>query len=146
MTTALQLITDAFSMCGILSAETPLNSSQSADGLRIMNNILKRWNVTGKLIGVPTVAAVSDTIKCPDYAESAIITAIAVRLCGEYGIDVTPSLATDTNESFEDMIIASINFSQMKPPSTLPRGSGNRRLSSGYAENIFSDKTDQENF
>jgi hypothetical protein len=125
MTTALQIIKRAFAKVGIRAAETPLQASEINDGVDVLNDMLATWGATGVLKGVDPVMNATDEVKAPRYAIWAIKANVAILIAGEYGIEVSRSLANDATSSLAQMLSVEIDMTNMPFPSTLPRGSGN---------------------
>jgi hypothetical protein len=124
-TTALTIIKRAFSKAGIRAAETPLQASETQDGLDALNDLLAEWDAASVLKGVSPVEAVGDIVNAPRYAMGAIKSSLAAKIMGEYNKPMNATLAADISSSYNLMIQASTNLEELNYPSTLPLGSGN---------------------
>jgi hypothetical protein len=146
MATARHIIERAFSKIGIRAAETPLQASEIEDGRDVLNDLLKSWDATGTLKGVPPVDDVENVLEAPPYSHWALKANVAILLAGEYGIVVSQAIANDAVKSLAEMVKASINLRDIKFPSTLPRGSGNSgAYRVGYEREFFAED-DNPNF
>jgi len=146
MSTATSIINRAFSKATIKPAETPLSASELADGLDILNDLLSEWAATGILKGVAPVSVVGTDIQEPRYATGALKASIALKLCGEYGIKVSPALLQDVKDSTQNMIAASIDLQHLPPPANLPVGSGNRYSYGAEYDREFFPEIGKRNF
>lgn len=125
MTTALKIITRAFSKAGIRPAETPLTDAEIEDGLDVLNDMLSSWSSTETLTGVEQIEDVNDETLIPRYAEWAVKANLTIMLASEYQIPVTQGMAHDATYSKSEMVKARLNLLEIDYPPTLPIGSGN---------------------
>lgn len=125
MSTALHIITRAFSKAGLRTAESPLTADEVEDGRDVLNDLLASWNANDVLTGVRLIEDVDNDTLIPREAEWAVKAKLATLLAGEYGVTVAPALAADVTESMRSWLIAKMNLSDVSFPDTLPRGSGN---------------------
>ncbi len=132
MTTALHIIERAFSKAGVRASETPLEPSEVQDGLDALNDMLSTWDATGMLKGVFPVEAVESIVNVPRFAEWAIKANLSLILAGEYSKTVTPAMINDATQSRNGMVVALVDFDDIKLPETLPTGSGNKTR--GYGD------------
>ena len=147
MTTALKMISRAFSKAQIKPAETPLTASEVEDGLDVMNDILAHWDANGTLKGVPLLNDINDRVACPRYAERAIKASIAIMIAGEYNVPVTQAMAEDVYSGVSAMIAAGNTLSiDIEYPDTLPVGSGNRDDYYTYVDDNFFPNNTKLNF
>jgi len=146
MATARKILERSFSMAGIRAAETPLTAAEIADGLDLMNDLLSLWDATGTLKGVAPVMGADDEVNADRHELYAIKSNVAIGLAGEYGIPVNQSLAHNANTALSGLVSANINLRDIKYPSTLPVGSGNRdEFGTGYDRDFFPEN-EKENF
>jgi len=143
MTTAQVLIDGAFEEIGVKAAESPLTDAMAQKGLRKLNNILNEWNATGILVGIEPVYDLSTDLLEPDYATGAIEAQVGVRLAGQFGQQVSQSLAVQATAGY-NTLIATAPPLKVAYPSTLPKGSGNRRYYENYYD--FFPEQDERNF
>lgn len=126
MATALHIIERAFSKAEIRASETPLEASEVQDALDLLNDMLSEWDNTGLLKGAEPVDSIDSVVDVPRYSEGAIKANLAIRLAGEYGKEVTQSMAFNATDSVANLVKASVNFADVSFPATLPVGSGNQ--------------------
>ena len=143
MITALKIIERAFAKCGIRAAETPLQASEVADGLDILNDLIASWGATATLKGVDPVKNATDNVNAPRHSWRALKANLAIEIATEYGIEVSQGLAFNASNSLSEMVKAEIDLRNINFPSTLPMGSGNY-FGSGYDD--FFPEDQAENF
>lgn len=102
-----------------------MTDGEIADGLDILNDIIKEWTAIGILTGVsPTYDSDVDLME-PDYATAALKSQVGMKLIVEFGYDGDLSVAAaDANQSYHNMLIAKPKI-PIVYPDTLPKGSGN---------------------
>lgn len=125
MTTALKIIERAASKAKIKSAGEPLTDGEIADGLDVLNDVIKQWTAIGILTGVsPTYDSDTDLME-PDYVTPALKSQVGMLMIVEYGYDGDITVAAaDARQSYHNMLIAKPKRAIVHPD-TLPRGSGN---------------------
>ena len=146
MATARKILERAFSMMGVRAAETPLEASEVNDGLDVLNDLLALWDSTGVIKGVAPVADVDDVVIAPRQALPALKANVALQLAGEYGVQVTQSLAHAATDSLAQLVTSTIQLDTVDLPGTLPRGSGNRRDCEDYLGQDFFPGGKKSNF
>lgn len=125
MATANDIITRSFVRSGILGDGSALTASESQDGLSMLNDMLSEWESSGVILGFSTLADITDNVRIPRGANSAVIDALAIRLAPEYSRPVSPALLKSADDSYRNMLNMIVNLSDVDFPSTLPLGSGN---------------------
>ena len=144
MATANDLIAKAFTKAGIRAAETALEADEVQDGLDELNNMLAEWQGLYQLGGSP-VADVSDEVRIPRYADSAVIYSLAVRLAPEFSRPVSPALAATASTAFKNMLNNKVIIGDVDMPSTLPLGTGNE-CNDGASDSRFFPQKSKSNF
>lgn len=88
MATASDIVTRALRTLRVISSgETP-TADESSDGLTALNDMLAAWALDGIDLGHITLAS-SDTLDVPDMHLQTIRLALAERLAGEYGAELS---------------------------------------------------------
>ena len=140
MATANDIISGALRKLGITASETPLTSSEIADGLVELNNLGASKNL------FPPVSNASDTVRVPRALEGALMTVLAERLVVDYAnLQLSPSLEKQIIQAWNDIWRVTNGDIKVKFPNTLPMGSGNY---DGYYlwDSIFFNETSEINF
>lgn len=140
MATASDIVSGALRKLGITASETPLTSSEIADGLIELNNIGASKNL------FPPVANASDTIRVPRALEGALMIVLAERLIVDYSnMTLSPTLEKQIAQAWNDIWRVTNGSIKVKFPNTLPTGSGN---TDGYYlwDYVFFNETSEINF
>ena len=85
MTTASEIITDAFLLIRSNDPGEELEEYDFAQGKRVLNRMLRRWEANGISLGWQDIDLPIDVIQAPPEAEEAIIYNLAVKLRAIYG-------------------------------------------------------------
>jgi P22 tail accessory factor len=143
-TIAKKIIERAFSKAGIKTAEEPLTATEIVDGLEELNDLIESWNGDETLDGVPLVDDPDDEIKCTRQQAAALKANLTPILASEYEMPVTQSMIIDADDKLNSLIAATLDFTKIPYPSTLPMGSGN---DTGYGiDNEYFDDDKERNF
>lgn len=144
MATANKLISRAYEESGYKSSEIPLESEDIRIGFDVINDMLSEWEPLYHL-GFAPLADDSDEVRIPRAADSAVIYALAVRLCSVNKIPVPISLASNADTSMRNMLTSVITIGDVEYPDTLPTGSGNN-CDSTYLDDRFFPENSTKNF
>lgn len=144
MATANDIIVRALTRIGIRASETSLQADEIQDGIDLLNDMLIGWEEAGYNLGFSPVAGASDEVRIPRGAKGAVIDHLALRMAPEYSRPVSQALAGSAVLSFNNMIAATINLSDVDMPATLPLGSGNH-CDDGDDRRFFT-QSDEVNF
>src|SRR5690349_10371994 len=85
MATNLQTIERAMRLCGVLDIEESPTSRQAEIGLKVLNQMLIRWEADNVPLGFTAQTSLSAAIPVPDEALSAVDYGLAVELAPEFG-------------------------------------------------------------
>lgn len=80
MSTVAQLVRDALMHLGVIDAVQPIKPQDSADAIRALNMMVRRWEADGLALGWVDVESPSNTLPGPPEAEEAIGYNLALRL------------------------------------------------------------------
>tara|TARA_R110000868_G_C10972546_1_gene770345 strand:- start:7890 stop:8324 length:435 start_codon:yes stop_codon:yes gene_type:complete len=138
MATGSYIINRAFSKLGIKAAETDIEASEMQDGLDALNDMLESWEPIYQL-GFIRLESETEEVRAPSFANSAIITSLAIYLSGEYNQTPKESLAIEAINSKRDLDIAILKPIRVAFPDTLPMGSGNHDISVIDNERFFNE-------
>lgn len=93
MTTALEVITDAYLDLGVLADGETASAEQGAFGLRKLNQMTAAWELDGIAIGASNWSLTTD-IPLPANHIQAIIANLAMRLAPSFGLGAVVSPQT----------------------------------------------------
>ena len=128
------LIEDAFSVIGLASYVFALQPEDKEAALRIVDRMVASWDEYGISIGWP-LPSNSEASQLTDAIDSvstnvhdAIIYNLAKRLALKYGKTMSDEAKAIAKSTMDFLIekAAIDNRTQMRMPSSLPRGTGNR--------------------
>ena len=79
----------------ILVTPGPNPDGYNLDGaIQALNTMMSRWEANGTALGWSAVSSLSDPIPAPDEALECIAYNLAIKLAPEYGVAITPEIAT----------------------------------------------------
>jgi len=125
MTTAIEIINDAYDLLEIKNSEVDLTSSEINLGIRKLNRMMTAWAQQSIHLGFTKINNSTDKITSPDWAEEAMVYHLALRLAPSFGIQVTPALIAVANDSYKWLIENTITLNETSFPDNLPVGAGN---------------------
>ena len=128
--TVQELIDQALYNLGYLEKGESADATDSADALRVLNQLLAEWEWAGKDLNWFSQDDLTATMPIPVWAERAAMTGLAIDLAGEFDVVPTQALYTKFDESRQTLtnrlINTALNPSRMDH---LPRGSGHWDIS-----------------
>ena len=123
--TVQELIDQALYNLGYLEKGESADATDSADALRVLNQLLAEWEWASKDLNWFAQDTLTATLPIPAWSERAVMTGFALDLAGEFDVVPTQSLYTKFDESRQTLtnrlMNTALNPSDM---SHLPRGSG----------------------
>jgi hypothetical protein len=125
MTTALKIIKAGFRKATINAGYKPLNATETADALEILNDLIIQWNASGVLTGIDPVTSLDTDLFEPGYATRPLKLAVGVEICVEFGKPIDPGMAAIASNAYKLMLTRSIPPQTVEMPDTFPLGSGN---------------------
>lgn len=125
MTTAADIITDALGELGYQAAETPVEATDMALGLRKLNDMLSEWTESGLIVGNP-VEKPADTVRLQRGTVNGVMMNLAGRLTSPFRKPLTPELVASIKAANQNMLRIIVKPIDVDYPDTLPMGSGNR--------------------
>ena len=125
MITVQQIIDQALYNLGYLEQAESAGATDSADALRVLNQMMAEWEWASKDLNWFSQDTLSDTMPIPAWAERAVMTALAVDLAGEFNVVPTQTLYAKFDESRQTLTNRLIN-TELNPSdmSHMPSGSG----------------------
>lgn len=93
MTTNLQIIEDSLRDIGVISEIESASAEQGEFSLRRLNLVMEAWKEDDVDIGWFSQTSTADTVPIPDWAELAVVSALAVAIAPKFGASVSPELA-----------------------------------------------------
>jgi hypothetical protein len=146
MTTGLKIVERGASKAKIKTAGIPLSDEEYADGLDVLNDIIKEWSALGVLQGVKTINSLDVDLMEPEYATPALKAQVGMMMIVEYGYQGDLSVAASAaTKSYRTMLIAKPKI-PIVYPDTLPKGSGNHDGYYDYWDNDFFPHNQKDNF
>ena len=85
MTTAAELITDAFLLIRSNDPGEALEEYDFAQGMRVLNRMMRRWEANGISLGWQGIDNPNDVLPIPPEAEEPVVYNLAVKLRAIYG-------------------------------------------------------------
>lgn len=111
MSTVGQIVRDALMHIGVIDANEAVEARDMADGIRVLNMMLRRWEANGLALGWNVVESPDDQMPSPPEAEEAIGYNLAVKLRARYGVSPSPDVFQFANDGYavllRDRFIAS---------------------------------------
>lgn len=136
MATAEVYIKDALREINVISEVDPLPPEMGAHGLRRLNQMMALWKIRDIDVGYFALAATTDEVVIPDWAELGVITSLSVLLAPKYGKSVSVELIGVAMGSIEGLDTKTlIEAKSGVDLSYLPKGAGHR----GPANSILTD-------
>lgn len=123
--TASSLVSDILREIYVQGDEQSIESIDFETCVRYINRFMAELGARG--IDIPWVPLENptDPVYAPDGAISGIISNVAIRLAGQYDIQISESLAASAALGMDAMMMLGVNIGKQRFPSTLPIGSGN---------------------
>ncbi len=123
-----QLIDRAFIEDGIIEAGDAANSTDSADALDTLNEMMAVWAVSDRDIGWFTQDTLGDTAPMPLWAEQGIISSFGLELTIPFRVALPPQVRTDMESRKETVTRTLMNLALEPTDMTdLPQGRENFR-------------------
>lgn len=85
MTQVIDIISDALGHLRVIDADSAVPESDVKEGIRTLNNMLRKWESEGITLGWSDVSKPDDLMPSPAEADEAIAYNLAVRLRSKYG-------------------------------------------------------------
>lgn len=142
--TANSLVSDILREIYVQADEQPIESIDFEVAARYVNRFMNELNATGVKIPWVDIESPSDEIYAPAGAISGIIANVAVRLCGQYDVQVSQPLVLMAETGMNAMRNIGVNIGKQNFPSTLPMGSGNDEWL-GNVSHFYPDFGEDEN-
>ena len=125
--TVQQLIDQSLSNLGYLEQSESANATDSADALRVLNQMMAEWEYASKDLNWFPQDTLSDTLPIPVWSERAVMTGLAIDLAGEFNVIPTQTLYTKFDEARQTLTNRLINTAlEPSDMSHMPRGTGHR--------------------
>ena len=145
MTTALRIIKAGFRKATINAGYKPLNATETADALEILNDLIIEWNTSGALVGIDPVISLDTDLFEPRYATKALKLMLGGEICVEFGKPIDPGFAAIASSAYNKML-AALPIEDVVYPDNLPRGSGHHYYDQDTYWNTFFPTNVQPNF
>jgi len=100
--TAGEIVSAAFSKITIKGSETPLTSVELSEGLQVLEDLLAEWRYDDTDLGI-SGALLESTTGFPDWSLSGVKSNLATRLASEYNKPITDSLSSEALSSLAQL-------------------------------------------
>lgn len=130
-----EVVTDALETLIVQAEEAPIEQSEAAAAIRILNDMLFMWESIGIYLGYTQVNDMADLITVPQGAVLGIKANLALQLAPKYDVEPTALMIKNAQEGYQAIIDISTSIAASEYPSNLPQGSGNTYP--GYLDNTF---------
>jgi hypothetical protein len=129
MTSAIQIVEDAFAIVLADEGDAPVEPNDLALGVRFLNDLAAELEGQGVYFNYTPVTNPDDLITSPPTANSGLKYALAPRLADIVGLSYTSS--DSANSAISSLTNMFLKLDAPRFPSTMPRGSGNRNVDNG---------------
>jgi hypothetical protein len=131
MWTKRELVEEAYSELALAGYTFDLTPEEMQAGLRRLDAQMASWEALGIHVGYNLPARPSDSdldqdSGLPDYVNEAAFMNLAVRLAPMNGKGVHPSTIKTAKATYDRLLWAAAQPTELQMPNTMPRGSGNR--------------------
>jgi hypothetical protein len=92
-----QVITRALREINVINEVQAPTAEQGAQALSKLNSLMEAWKEDSLDVGYFEQSTTSDTCPIPDYAEGAVIHALAIECAPQYGASASAELAAKLN-------------------------------------------------
>lgn len=99
-----QLVARALRLIQVIDARQPVTAADMATGILALNGMMRRIEASGTALGWQPVSSPSDELPLPPEAEQAIAFNLAVLLAPEYGVEVSPVVASGAVQGMNDLL------------------------------------------
>lgn len=137
-TTVEQMIKKSLKEIVVAGAEQSVPAIEAQDYIFALNNYVADLESDSTVdLTYTTVTSVSDTLGVPDGIIRALAAVMAVEVCDEYGVEVSPTLARKALNGENHILNVCTTRTGAYKPATLPLGSGNESYAS-ISERFYS--------
>lgn len=130
-----EVVIDALETLIVQAEEAPIEQSEAAAAIRILNDMMLMWEAVGIYLGYTVVNDMADYITVPDGAIMGIKANLAIQLAPKYNVTPDALMIKNAADGYSAIIDISTELASSEYPSTLPQGSGNTYP--GYLDNTF---------
>lgn len=137
MWTKKDVINKALAVLGVASYEYDISPEEYNSSLMSLDMMLATWNRKGLKIGYPLPGSPNnsellESTYFPDDVVEAAVFNLAIAIAPEYGIDPSPIVSKKAKMTYDTLMIRASMPVEMIFPTTMPRGSGNKRIDDNY--------------
>lgn len=104
MTTAAEIITDAFLLIRSNDPGEALEEYDFAQGKRVLNRMLRRWEANGLALGWQDITNPDDVVPLPAEAEEPVIYNLAVKLRAVYGATLEQDVISLARDGYRALL------------------------------------------
>jgi len=120
-----EVVIDALEDLVVQADEAPIEPSEAAAAIRVLNDMMFMWAARGIDLGFTEVNDMGDVMTVPAGAIFGIKAALAISLAGKYEVPIPESVLQKAKAGWEAILNLSVEIAAVEYPSTLPKGSGN---------------------
>lgn len=126
MTTTATLVGRSLRLIQVIDARQPVKAADMQTAIEALNAMVRRFEADGLALGWQPVANPSDELPLPPEAEEAVAYNLAVRLAPEYGVDVSPVVASAAVQGMNDLLRDQMVATPIQPLLDVPTPSERR--------------------
>ena len=136
MTTAAELITDAFTLIRSNDPGEALEEYDFAQAKRALNRMMRRWEANGLSLGWQDVVETTDVLPIPPEAEEPVVYNLAVKLRAIYGATLEEDVLSLARNGYAQLLRDVITVNAPVQITNMPIPSNGL---AGVRWNIYSD-------
>lgn len=104
MSTVAQIVGRSLRLIQVIDARQPVKPTDMETGIFALNGMVRRWEADGISLGWIPVENPSDEVSVPEEAEQAVAANLAVLLAPEYGVAISPIVASMATQGMNDIM------------------------------------------
>lgn len=104
MSTVAQIVGRSLRLIQVIDARQPVKASDTETAILALNAMVRRWEADGISLGWIPVENPSDELSVPHEAEQAVAANLAVLLAPEYGVSISPVVASMATQGMNDIM------------------------------------------
>ena len=144
-----QFAEQALDEIGIASYAYEIQPEMIQSVLRRMDSMLATWNAKGIRVGYPVPTTpensdLDDETNVPDSANEAIYLNLAIRIAPSFGKTILIDTKISAKQAYNALLVHTSEIVEMKYPTTLPLGAGNKPFRNNAGEFITNNEESLE--
>lgn len=124
--TAEEMVEDALTEIRVKPIGVDLEDAYVTRGIRALNQMMAAYSAIGRGLGYTPIAAKTETVTVPDWAEEYVMLDLAMTLAESFGKQVSPQTLSRYERGRRAVLHMTVSMPDRQYfPETLPRGAGN---------------------